>query len=239
MENEVRPIIIEAAMKSELDVLLNAMDKVTERVLCGYPVFEGSIGGCPVVCIRNKVGMVNAALAAKAAIDEYKPLCLLSEGTAGGYDASVHTGDIILGERVYNINSVFMRTEDCFKLKAITDGEWRRDIFFAGDERIISLAERIETASGCVIRGAMGSADFWSFKTEDIRRIQERFGTVCEDMESFAVAQTCYQMNVPCLCIRVISNNEPAGEAFNEKAAVYAQQFTAELVRRIKEECTR
>ena len=237
MENELRPIVIEGAMKSELDLLLGAMENVYERTLCGYPVFEGSLGGSPVAVVRNKVGMINAAVATKAAIDAYKPRCLLSEGTAGGYDANVHTGDIVLGERVYNINSVHMRPEDCLKLKAITFGEWRRDLCFEGDRELLSLAEDIRIGSGRVIRGAMGSADFWSFKTEDICRIQERYGTLCEDMESFAVAQTCAQMKMPCLCIRVISNNEPAGEAFDENAAVYAQKFTAELIRRIQ--CTR
>ena len=233
MGNENRPIVIEGAMKSELDLLLGAMDKVRERSLFGYPVFEGSIDGHPVIAVRNKIGMVNAAIATKAAIDEYKPCCVLSEGTAGGYDANVHTGDIILGERVYNINSVHMRLEDCLKLKAITSGEWRREQCFESDRKLLSLAENIRIAPGRIIKGAMGSADFWSFKTEEIREVQARYGTLCEDMESFAVAQTCAQMNVPCLCIRVISNNEPAGEAVNENAAAYAQQFTLELVRNI------
>lgn len=227
------PIIIEAAMVSETEFIVNAMDGVRESELCGYPVFEGSIDGYPVIAARNKVGMINAAIITKALVDKYRPLCLISEGTAGGYGDAVHRGDIVLGEKVRCINHAHMRPSDCRKLEIISNNEWLSDDFSASDAALLSLAEGVKYEKGRVLRSAIGSADFWSFNAEDIENIRSRFNTVCEDMESFAVAKTCAQTATPCLCIRVISNNETAGESFDEATAIYGQEYTLDVVRAI------
>ena len=57
---------------------------------------EGDIGPVQVVALYSGVCKVNAALAAQILIDRYRVDAILSAGTAGGMDPSVHLFDTCL-----------------------------------------------------------------------------------------------------------------------------------------------
>ena len=50
-------------------------------------------------------------------------------------------------------------------------------------------------------------------------------------MESIGVYSTCQQFNVPCIGIRIISNNEITGEELDEEQAINLQKMLLDLLK--------
>ena len=228
-----RPIIILGAMESELDAVIAALDGRDETEMCGFPVVTGSIDGYPVIAARTKVGMVNTALATTLLIDRFQPMCLISQGTAGSHLESLHVGDIVLGEKIININCCHMDEHDCRKVEMLCRGEWYEHRCFTSSPALISAAEGTEYNCGKTVRGVIGSGDFWTHGSDAIHAIQKRYGTFCEEMESFAAAQICTLTGTPFLCMRIISNNELSGEAFKLSLALTCQNYALDTARTI------
>ena len=55
--------------------------------------------------------------------------------------------------------------------------------------------------------------------------VRERAGEDCEDMESLAAYRVCRRFAVPCLGLRIISNNELTGEAYRREVGEDLQDF--------------
>ena len=56
-------------------------------------------------------------------------------------------------------------------------------------------------------------------------RLREQAGEDCEDMESLAAYRICQRFGVPCLGLRVISNNELTGEVYRRTVGEDLQDF--------------
>ena len=233
MDNSSRPIIIEGAMESEMSIIFAAMtDRQDGDIMC-YPVTHGCIDGYPVIAARTRVGMTNAAILTTALCMEYSPLCIISQGTAGSHCEDLHTGDIVLGEKLCCMNSFAMAKDDARELEALSRGEWHARRTFESDENLLNIARSVPYPHGRLVGGAIGSADFWTHGDDNIRALRENYGTTCEEMESFAAAWACDRAKTPFLAIRVLSNNELIGEDFDVKAAEYCQEYTLDVMRRI------
>lgn len=231
MQGKNAPVAITAAMECEISEIWSALDERSDFLLAGYPAASGFINGWPVVAARSRIGMINTAILTAALVSEFHPLCLLSQGTAGSHLEQLHPGDLILGAQVRCINSASMAVQDCQALEQLSRGEWEALRAFPGDLTLLAAARRTPCESGAVLEGIIGSGDFWTHGAADIRRIRSRFGTVCEEMETFAAAQVCSQTGTPFLGIRIISNNELTSEDFLPDAALSCQRYTLALVR--------
>lgn len=96
-------IVIQVAMDEELAPFLAATEQAqpsfTEGVAKFYPRYlmleEDQV---PLLLVRSKIGLVNAASAVTEAIN-YATNCLgvISAGTAGGLAQHINVGDIVLG----------------------------------------------------------------------------------------------------------------------------------------------
>ena len=233
MENKKAPIIIEAALEFELDTVIAALDGREDSELFGFPIVSGTLDGYPVVAARTKVGTVNTALLTSLLIDRFHPLCLISQGTAGSHLESLRVGDMVLGEKIVNINSCHMEERDCREVEKLCLGEWSEQQFFASSPALLSAAECSGYNSGKLVRGVIGSGDFWTHGADAIHAIQKRYGTSCEEMESFAAAQVCALTGTSFLCMRIISNNELTGGKFENEITLTCQNYVLETVRTI------
>ena len=229
------PIVIIGAMDSEMALIRSRMSIEKSYELCGFPVSEGTLNGVPVVAALNQVGMVNTAVLTTLLAEHCKPCCVLMQGTAGSYCEEHRTGDIILGNVIRNTNCALMRPEDCRRLEQITDGKWTETYCCHSDPELLAIAETVPYERGRIMKGSIASCDFWSFDPDSIREIRERFGSDCEEMESYAAAQACSRLGIPFLGVRVISNNELTGEGFMIDAAAWCQSFVIGIVGAIAE----
>ena len=61
----------------------------------------------------------------------------------------------------------------------------------------------------------------------------EKYETLCEEMEGYAIAKVANLYNIPMIIIRAISNNEILNERYQRKVGKYAQEFTLEFLKNI------
>ena len=71
----------------------------------------------------------------------------------------------------------------------------------------------------------LGSGDLFSREIDRIHWMQEKKGELCEEMESVGTYECCRRFGVPCIGVRVISNNELTGEPFTDLVAGDLQRW--------------
>ena len=217
--NKERPILILGALRSETELLISSLTETEEISVGDYRFFKGKIAGKPVIVCCCLVGMVYSAAAIMLGAERFSPGAVINCGTAGAHNPALHPGDIVLGQNIINIgryNTPHREKsagseamlwefpgEECFE----KDGYLY--IYSAhSDESLISAAEMTEYSGGRVFRGTLLSSDAWNREIDRILLFNEVFSSDCEDMESFAAAKICEQLQIPCLCARIISNSE-------------------------------
>ncbi|MGL5798183.1 MAG: 5'-methylthioadenosine/S-adenosylhomocysteine nucleosidase [Cetobacterium sp.] len=241
-------ILVQGAMDMEVDFLIKNLENSTQNHIGSWTFWKGNIGEHEVIVSRTEVGLVNAAAATAIGIEKYNPTIIINQGTSGGHDFSLHTGDIVLGTEVINIGAI--RTER--KEEGISEN-MRDGIFFdvvqrlrdkdnklttyksfESDSDLIKIAKKTKYPNGKLSEGVIGSADQWNREIERIKYLNTTFKTQTEEMESVAVAQTAKAYNIPFLAIRVLSNTEIHNEEFNPKTALWCQEYTVSVIKNIK-----
>ena len=242
-------ILIEGAEACELDLLHERLAPEESIAFGGWEAHIAELDGARIALLDTGIGAANAAAATALAISALKPCVVISQGAAGAHDASLHTGDIVLGETIVRIGAY--RSEPTPVGGGIHPQRWlpltpeglkgeplalRSDALFMRIALLTALrCGYSEGASPRVIQGVLGSGDVWNRELDMIAHIRAQTGSSCEDMESYAAAQVCARMGARFLGLRVITNSDPAGESYVESAASGAQSLTYEVVRALIE----
>lgn len=236
-----RPIIIIAAMDAEFDFLLEKLNNVKLKKFNIYDFYEGEMNDYPVIIANCKVMSINGAIATHIAIDNYNPIAIINEGTAGSHSKDVHKGDIVIGENCINIVSnqtpIKGKGEGSNSLDwNLTDfigGEENRLIYRKADINLLNLAKEVEYLEGKVHFGTIGSGDVWNREVDRIMMLNKKYDTLCEEMEGISVYTVANNFNIPVIGIRIISNNEILGESYERSTGRKSQEFTYELIKKI------
>ena len=65
----------------------------------------------------------------------------------------------------------------------------------------------------------------FSRECDRITWISNTFNNLCEDMESIGTYSVCDKFNIPCIGIRIISNNELLLEKYDREKAIDLQKI--------------
>lgn len=180
--------------------ILTAMDieyRHLVATLGGCP--SGRIGGHDVVVSTIGIGKVNAALSTQRIIDQYHPDSIISTGLAGGLDLTLRPGDLVIGRQCcyHDVWCGFGNVQ------GQVQGLPAR---FDADAGLLEAAHRVVTAT-TVHEGLIVTGDQFidqAGKAAAIRQLMPD-ALACE-MESTAIAQTCYLNHIPFLAARLISD---------------------------------
>lgn len=84
-----------------------------------------------------------------------------------------------------------------------------KDIQIA-DIKLVNIIEENLKANSCkqIYKGTLGSGDVHNREIDRIVWINNIFKNCSEDMESIGTYSTCSKFNIPCVGIRIISNND-------------------------------
>lgn len=238
-----RPIVIIASMKEETDFLKEKLENFKEIKNGIYTFWEGKMYNYPVVIIFAGIGVINSSVATYIAINNYNPILIINEGTAGGFDRNIHTKDIVIGEKCININSYKTPSKaigegsNSLNWENVTfiPGEDDREIFWRADKELIELAKKVNYKEGNIHVGIIGSGDIWNKELDRIILLNNKFGILCEEMEGIGVYTVANNFNISVIGIRVISDNEILGEEFDRNTGLYSQKFTYKLIEKIVE----
>ncbi|GAA1867326.1 5'-methylthioadenosine/S-adenosylhomocysteine nucleosidase [Myceligenerans crystallogenes] len=159
------------------------------------------LGGRRVALVRSGIGFVNAAGAAVGALLTYGTVPVISAGSAGGLDASVAVGDVVVG-RTY-VNTGADATAFGYRLGQVPG----MPAVYAADPGLLEAA----SAAGAgqdqkVLAGTIGSSE--QFVTTSLAEtLRVAFDQVLAvDMESAAIAQACHNHGAPFVAIRGVSD---------------------------------
>ena len=98
--------------------------------------------------------------------------------------------------------------------------------------QLVNIVEK-SLSSYCenkIYRGILGSGDVFNREYDRIIWINQKFNSLCEDMESIGTYSVCNRFKVPCIGIRIISNNELLSEKLNKEKAIELQKVLINLI---------
>ena len=207
-------IAIIAAMQKELDLILGLMRRqgdITTEEFEGVEIHRGRIADKDVVAAKCGIGKVNSALRTDTVIRYCHPDLLVNSGVAGGADASMHIGDVLVADGVaYHEVWCGPGTEP-----GAADGYPR--VLVPAERYIASMRSLHSDGSEGYRYGLICSGDRFISTPEEVERIKSLFPDALGcDMESASIAQTCIRRNVPFMVVRVMSDMPGGGENISE-----------------------
>lgn len=237
-----KTIMIMGAMEDvELNVLLENLTDIEIYNESNYRFYKGKLMDNTIILSCTKVGTVNATLATQIGILKFNPNIIIGQGIAGGHGYNVHTNDIVVGNEIININTI--ETVKKGKGQGSNSLEWQLNnfennvdeslIIEKSSEILLENAKKVNYDYGNVVFGRIGSGDVWNKETDRILMFNEKYETLCEEMEGYAIAKVANLYNIPMIIIRAISNNEILNERYQRKVGKYAQEFTLEFLKNI------
>lgn len=233
------PILIQGAMDVETDRMAERLEDRREKTMAGFRFWQGRYAGLDLVVSRTEVGTVSAAAATVLGIQRFAPSLVLNQGTAGAHRPDLHVGDIVVGRTCVAIQSILMPKREAGE--GIDPAAWTLWDFDANTPPAVlegdtCWAARFETApygGGRVLPGRLGAGDVFNREHDRIQWLRARAGEDCEDMESLAAYRVCLRFGVPCLGLRIISNNELTGEPYRRKVGEDLQDFILSVLARL------
>lgn len=161
----------------------------------------GRLGNNEIVLWQCGIGKVNAAVGTMRLVQEHHPDAIISTGLAGGIDPLMQVMDVLAAtQAVYH-------DVDCGTGLGCQRGQVQGlPVRFDADPQLLDHALKVPTDS-TLRTGLICTGDQFITDRERQNDIKRHFpdGLAC-DMESAAIAQTCYLLKVPFLSLRVISD---------------------------------
>ena len=235
---QIRPILVVGTFPDETAFLESQMVVERELSLQNRRVLEGILGGKSVVLAVVGVGSVNSSSGVSLLIERYQPTAVLLNGVAGGLEEAL-PGDVVIGTRLLHYGFAQL-TDDGYSPWPTYQPDYvtKNPLYFTPDQGLLRLAREAgqqlqlppitiegQTRIPKVIEGSISSEDVFSEVLQRNQEIARDYGVNTFEEEGAPVAQTCYQLGIPFLVIRGISNRaeEDGFETFEQLSLVAAE----------------
>lgn len=221
-------IAIIAAMQPELDYLLEQLQQRNDILVGAFKFHVGTIANSRVVLALSGIGKVNAAITTAIVIERFAPDYVINTGSAGGLGRQMHIGDVVIGTEIAH-HDVDV-TPFGYEIGQVPNLPAR----YLAAESLIKAAQQTmaQLTDNTIHQGLIVSGDQFIGTAEQNTTIKAKFTQVLAvEMEAAAIAQTCYQLGIPFVIIRAISDNgdAEASISFDEFLQV-AGKNSAEMV---------
>ncbi len=220
--------------------------------LAAFPYVEGRLAGRRVIVAVTGIGKTNATLVTALFVEKFRPREVLMCGTASRLNPEVRNGDVIVGAVTCNHDFGSLGANGAMQYFA-AEGPLGdpMPMVYPGDRRLLALARRamrrhvperadhqVPAYTPAVRLGRITSGDQFGIPEARIADIRRRLLPDLMEMESGSVAQVCWYLRTPFLCIRSGSNrtqNSPDNDyrKLSPFASRQAALFTVALVREL------
>jgi len=205
------------AYGEEITLILNKVENKKESTIAGLHFTEGTLNGRKVVVALTGIGKVNAAITTTLVIQYFHPTELLFSGIAGGVNPTLSPGDLVIGKKLAYHD--YGTLADSMKLDPTRNPVTTKNnpLYFPCDDTLIALAEKVSRGlvlekpvegrpAPRIVSGIIVTGDVFISSRTATRRLWQNMNAEATDMESAAVAQTCWQQGVPFIVIRSLSD---------------------------------
>ena len=238
-----------SAMVEEMDTLLESLSR-DEVITIGQREYHvGKLWDRDVVLVFSRWGKVAASSTTTTLITEFKVDEIIFTGVAGAVDGDVNIGDIIVAENLFQHDfdaSPFLLKHVLpliLKKEIGTNPIVRNNLFEACSEFVDNqIKETISSdylteyniSNPKVLVGNVASGD--QFIKDDLKRNEIKSSlenVLAVEMEGAAVAQVCYEFDVPLGVIRTISDdaNDNAIKDFPKFVYNVASQYSFSIIK--------
>jgi len=218
-----RIIGIMGAMPEEIEGIVSLLSNSKELSLGKRIYYTGQINGVDTIVVFSRWGKVAAATTATTLIHEFKITELLFTGVAGAIGLDLNIGDVVLGKRL------IQHDMDARPLMKQHEIPLLSKTYFESDSAHLHIASKAiydmfeNNSLQTVIEGEdliefnitqpklhigdIASGDQFFSSNEQKQKLCDQLPDVlCVEMEGAAVAQVCYEYEIPFSIIRTISD---------------------------------
>lgn len=247
-----RIIGIMGAMPEEINGIVQMMNEKEEHSLGMRTYYSGKINGIKTIVVFSRWGKVAAAATVTSLILEFKISELIFTGVAGAVSGSLKIGDIVIAKRLIQHDMDARPLMDRFEIPLLGK------TFFDSPAAKINIAshavnefidkghladvidpgelKKFGIGSSQLFVGDIASGDkFFSDINEKTTLASILPSILCVEMEGAAVAQVCYEYDIPFTIIRTISDsaNESSADDFPEFIKEIAGKYSVGIIKNI------
>ncbi|MCE5038210.1 5'-methylthioadenosine/adenosylhomocysteine nucleosidase [Staphylococcus auricularis] len=202
------------AMEEEVAILKGELQSLEEINIAHVKFYKGTLKGKSVVLTQSGIGKVNVAISSALLINEFNPSIIINTGSAGALDDKLNIGDVVVSETV-GYHDADARAFG-YVLGQLPD----MPAVYNADQHLLAKAiDAIEAQQLVAHTGLIVSGDSFIGTNDQRLTIKRHFNqALAVEMEAGAIAQTCYQFDVPFIITRAISDksNGEANVTFDE-----------------------
>lgn len=213
--------LILAAMPVEVNAMLEQVACDQETSVQGIQLSIGSRDGKRCVIAHMGIGKVNAAMTSALLINHFKPNQVMCVGVGGGLNPALQVGDTIIAKKVIQHDHGQLNGDgfEVWETRNPIDKN-KNPLFIPADTTLSILAEKSHTQgdlsvaalqkaghqSAAIVSGVIVTGDAFIVSPKKRKELWQTYHADAIDMEGAAVAQVCWQLGVPHLIIRSISD---------------------------------
>ncbi|MCW3121260.1 MAG: 5-nucleosidase [Flavipsychrobacter sp.] len=243
---------IMGAMPEEINEVVHLLSHRQEVSLGMRTYYTGSLHGISTVVVFSRWGKTAASATVSALILEFKITDLIFTGVAGGIDPALNIGDIAIASRLVQHDMDARPLMPRYEIPLLG-----KTFFEASPERLNIAAtavkemidnrhlhalidgndlEHFGITNPQLFIGDIASGDKFFAANEDKQQLAENLpGTLCVEMEGAAVAQVCYEYNIPFTIIRTISDTADHKSVIDFPAFIHSisSKYSLQVIKNI------
>jgi adenosylhomocysteine nucleosidase len=243
---------IMGAMPEEINGIIELLANKEELKLGKRSYFVGKLNGIKTVVVFSRWGKVAAATTVSTLILEFNVSEIIFTGVAGAINPELNVGDIVIAKRLIQhdlnakplieefeiplLNIKYIETQAKqleIATKAVKDLIDGNNLF-----SVIEQAElqRFNIVNPKLVIGDIASGDKFFANTKEKNELLNKLpATLCVEMEGAAVAQVCYEYEVPFTILRTISDtaDEKSHIDFSAFIEQVSNKYSVEIIKNI------
>lgn len=206
------------ALDEEIELLRLSLQHPKIKIIHGLTFYQGKIGAHRVVIVKTGIGKVNATMTTAFLLQKFRPKRVIFTGIAGGLHPDLNPGDIVIGQKTLQYDYGQVTNDSIFTRS--TRNPISRDLnplFFPADSLLLVSAQSAsqitdfksmgnQTKHPYILIGKIVTGDLLVTSETKVKELRTKFNADATEMEGAAVAQICWQQQVPCLIIRSMSD---------------------------------
>jgi len=227
-----------SAMQEEMQTLIENLQESVTSTKGMRTYYSGKLFNTNVVLVFSRWGKIAATTTVTQLINDYEISEIIFTGVAGAISKDLSIGDIIIGKHLYqhdlDASPLFKKFEVPLlnKLYFETSPTHREQLYKSTQIFLNSYSHLIDTekaqsfniTSPKVIISDIASGDQFISDTNAVSKLSTELPTIsCVEMEGAAVAQVCYEYDIPFSIMRIISDKA------NDNAHIDFPKFAKEI----------
>ena len=214
---------IMGAMPEETDRIVELLESCNIIEIGDRKYHSGTINNQEVVVVFSRWGKVAAAATATTLILRFNVSKIIFTGVAGAIDTQLNIGDIIVGQKFFQHDMDARPLMNEFEIPLLQKTYFESDADLSkliydkinqSDKQNWHIAESLndknvlQNTPPNIYLGDIASGDHFFADADSKTKLKQKLPSVsCVEMEGAAVAQVCYEFQIPFAVIRVISDS--------------------------------